>query len=195
MSTEAAVANAPIRSTVPTRLDGRSGRRCIPECASDSPGQPCDLRRQTRRASHTFASRRRREQGCAPVHRQGGEHPADVPIDEGAHVMKPSAMLLIGGSPPPSREAFGADSLRVARRCGPTGALPRPSCPPISGTICATQLCPGARKSAGAQIAEFSRRTRRRRISSCTSVRALNLQMQTSCNTDCLPGESEHRRG
>jgi hypothetical protein len=36
----------------------------------------------------------------------GGEHPTDVPIDEGAHAMKPIAMLLIGGSPPPLARGF-----------------------------------------------------------------------------------------
>ena len=53
-------------------------------------------------------------------------------------------MLLIGGSPPLLARGFRRHSLRVARQCGRIGALLRPSCPPISGTICATQTCPGA---------------------------------------------------
>lgn len=84
---------------------------------------------------------------------QGGAHPYRRSIEDGAHALKPIAMLLIGGSPPLLARGFRRHSLRVARQCGRIGALLRPSCPPISGTICATQTCPGAPNSAWAQIA------------------------------------------
>ena len=123
-----------------------------------------------------------------PKRRKMPASATDGSIDDGAHALQPTAMLLIGGTPLLLARASGAHSPRVARQCGPIGALLRRSCPPISGTICATQTCPGVPNSAWAQIAEFSPCTRRRPISSCTTVGALNLQMQTSFNSDCLPG-------
>ena len=152
-------------------------------------------RRQTRRASHEFASRQRRYRDALLCICREASIPTDVSIEDGSHAMKPIAMLLIGGSPPllarGFRRALGARRapVRTHRRLAPTimaAGSRGPSAP--------LKRARARRTPAWAQIAAFSLVPVERRISSCTSVRALNLQMQTSFNTDCLPAESEHWR-
>ena len=108
--------------------------------------------------------------------------------------MKPILMLLIGGSPQllarGFRRALGARRARVRtrRRLAPTimAAGSRGPSAPLKRAR--------ARRTPPRPKSLHSPCTRRGRISSCTSVRALNLRMQTSFNTDCLPAESEHWR-
>ena len=172
----------------PHRFEMLHGQPCRP------PGQSGEDRRQTPPREPQFASRQRRYRDALLCICREASIPTDVSIEDGSHAMKPILMLLIGGSPPllarGFRRALGARRapVRTRRRLAPT-IMPADLGDHLrhSNVPGRAELCLGPNRC-------IQPCTRRGRISSCTSVRALNLRMQTSFNTDCLPAESEHWR-